>query len=44
MAFNPPSIEEIIDREKTYIKEVLKSLNPTDQNAFCIVCLWQWLI
>ena len=34
MAFNPPSIEEIIDREKTYIKEVLKSLNPTDQNAF----------
>lgn len=34
MAFNPPSIEEIIDREKTYIKEVLKSLNPTDQNTF----------
>lgn len=34
MAFNPPSITEIIDREKTYIKEVLKSLNPTDQNTF----------
>lgn len=34
MAFNPPSIAEIIDREKTYIKEVLKSLNPTDQNTF----------
>lgn len=34
MPFNPPSIEEIIDREKTYVKEVLNSLNPTDQNTF----------
>ncbi len=34
MPFNPPSIEEIIDREKTYVKEVLESLNPTEQNTF----------
>lgn len=34
MAYNPPEITEIIDRLKTYVKEVLGDLNPTDQNNF----------
>lgn len=34
MAFEPPEIEEIIARIKTYIKEVLGDLNPTEQNSF----------
>lgn len=31
--FNPPEVDEIIDRCKTYVKGELKTLNPTDQNA-----------
>jgi hypothetical protein len=34
MAFNPPDIKTKIDRIKTYVKEVLGDLNPTDQNSF----------
>lgn len=34
MAYEPPEIEVIINRLKTYVKEVLRDLNPTDQNCF----------